>query len=134
MSWDIYIMSAPAGASTLEEVGPEEADIEPLGSRQEVHNAILAVFPNADLSDPAWGVFDGDGYSIEFNMGSDNTVGGMMLHVRGGDDAIPAIKALCDHTGWRAYDIGTGEFMGFDAASEESRRRWQEYRDRVVES
>lgn len=116
MSWDIYLISAPVEANTLEEVGPEEADIVPLGPRREVHNAICAVFPSTDLSDPAWGTFNGDGYSIEFNMGAGDPVGGMMLHVDGEGDVLPAIKALCERTGWRAYDINTGEFLGFDVA------------------
>lgn len=134
MSWDVYIMSASGAGGMAPGADPNDEDIAPLGIRETVHSAIRSVFPTVDLSDRSWGVLEGEGYTIEFNMGTDDSVGGMMLHVRGGGDVIPAIKALCDHTGWLAYDLQAGEFMAFDAASEESWQEWQAFRDRAVGS
>jgi len=48
---------------------PHDFRPNPLGSRAEVITRIREIFPQADFSDPSWGLFDVAGFSIEFNMG-----------------------------------------------------------------
>jgi hypothetical protein len=42
-----------------------------MGTLAEVRARINACIPGVDWSDPSWGVYDGDGFSYEFNIGSE---------------------------------------------------------------
>src|SRR4051794_19319515 len=90
MSWGVMIFNLrgkpPPPIDQL-----QESDSEPLGPAADVRQRISALLPGIDWSDPTWGIYDGDGFSIEFNVGADDPIANMMLHVRGGGNAIAAI-------------------------------------------
>jgi hypothetical protein len=93
---------------------------------------IQELLPETDFKDPSWGILDGKGFSIEFNMGSKEICDGFMLHVRGGGDiATTVVARLLQHLRLRGLDCQTGDFFQHDAA-EESFRQWQAYRDVVI--
>jgi len=104
----------------------------PMGDAVEVRSNISKVLPDVDWSDPAWGVLDGDGYSIEFNFQPDGPVTGFMLHVRGGSDPIAAIVKLCSAHGWAAIDTSTGDYIDLQAPSHEGWESFQGFRDQIV--
>lgn len=106
----------------------------PIGEADIVRTEITRLLPNVDWSDPAWGILDGDGYSIEFNLQRDGVVDGFMLHVRGGGDPVSAIARLCSASGWVALDTSTGEFMDLDHPSHEGWASFQSFRDQVIET
>lgn len=127
MSWDVFIQHLPASAAKVADI-PDDFSPLPLGPRGPILDAIAAVFPDADLRDPAWIVVTAPSYSIELNLGPSDPVESIALHVRGDDAAIPPIAALIERLGARALDSWTGEF--FDAATAgESIKRWRNYVD-----
>lgn len=132
MSWDVLIQDLPEGVESVADI-PDDFCPSTLGPRTELIAAIRNVLPGTVFSDPAWGVLDEADYSIEFNMGNDEEVGSIMLHIRGGDAAAAAVDKLLAHLCRRALDTGTGEFFHFDGQSAEGLRRWRAYRDEVVD-
>jgi hypothetical protein len=131
VSWDISIMDLPDDAASIVDI-PDDFLPEPLGKRVELIAAIREVAPSADFSDPSWGELTTSDFVIEFNMGSDEVVDSMMLHVRGGGPVVAFIDALLIRLGRRAIDCSEGEFFS-PATSGESFRSWQTYRDSVIE-
>jgi hypothetical protein len=110
----------------------QESDCEPLGPAGVVRQQISALLPGIDWSDPTWGVYEGDGFSIEFSVGDDDPIDAMMLHVRGGDDAISKIVTFTRPLGWSALDCSTGQFLDLENPSQEGWEGFQAYRDRAM--
>ena len=132
MSWDIFIQDFPPEAHTVEEI-PDDFAPAPLGTRAAIIEQILEVAPFADFSDPTWGTIEGEGFSIEVNLGADEIVGSVALHVRGGDLAAACVAAILDHLGVRAIDTSTGDFFK-PADALASLGMWRAYRDCVIGS
>jgi hypothetical protein len=128
----VLLQRLPPGTHSVDEI-PTDFRPEPLGPRDEVTARLLTSTPEIDFSDPAWGVLDGDGFSIELNVGADPVVDAVMLHVRGGGDALGAIRAIAEALGVPALDCSTSEIIDF-ASPEADRgwRAWQAYRDKIV--
>lgn len=131
MSWDVSILKLSRHYEAASEI-PSDERLLPLGSRQEVHDAVLAVFPGTDWSDPGWGQWASDFGSIEFNLGKDDPADGMMLHVRAGPQVVPGIVQLCLGKGWQGLDCSSGDFIERSADPAKSLVAWQAYRDQVV--
>jgi hypothetical protein len=125
MSWDIYIQDFPSTVEKAEKI-PDDFQPNSLGKRADLIAQILDVVPSANFSNPEWGVFDGDGYSIEFSMGSSDTCASITLIVRGGGNPTPLIAALLDRTKLRGIDCQTSEFFDVEAARA-SFGSWQRY-------
>jgi hypothetical protein len=111
---------------------PDDFEPQPLGKRVDLIDAIREVAPTTDFSDPSWGELVTRDFVIEFNMGSEEVVDSMMLHVRGGGPVVDFIDALLTRLGRRAIDCSECEFFS-RATSGESLRAWQHYRDGVIE-
>lgn len=82
MSWDVLIMKTKYDFEAPEE---EQPPVPPLGQRDEIIEKLTRRLPNLDYRDKAWGVLEGEGFSIEFNTGDEELVDSIMLHVRGGE-------------------------------------------------
>ncbi len=131
MSWDVMIFRFDSPPPPISK-WPDNFRPVALGEAQEIRNKISHDFPNIDWSDPAWGIFDGKGYSIEFNLQKEGVVEGFMLHVRGGGDPLPTICKLCLIHGWYAFDCSTGYFIDLDHPSREGWTSFQQFRDKVI--
>ena len=131
MSWDLMLFNTRGKAPPpIEQF--EESDYEPLGTAVEVRQRIAALLPGVDWTDITWGIYEGDGFSIEFNVGKDDPIGDMMLHVRGGGDAISAIVTIAHSNGWSALDCSTSEFLDLQNPSQEGWMGFQALRDTVL--
>ncbi len=130
MSWDVLIMKTD-GKTSVREL-PTDFMPQPLGDAEELRRRLSARFASLDWSDPAWGTFDGDGFSIEFNFTESGPVDGFMLHVRGDGDAVSTIVAMCKQFGWQALDCSTSEFIDLDDPSLEGWNGFRTFRDRAV--
>lgn len=87
-------------------------------------------FPDLDLNDPTWGNLEDPDWSIEFNIGREDPVESIMLHVRGGGDVVEVIRRAARALGCRALDGSSGEFIedgGADGWAD-----FQAYRDSVL--
>jgi len=132
MSWDVMLMNVSPTIVTGDDF-PEDFTSE-LGPRAQVLSRMTAILPSLDLTDPTWGILDGDDFFIEFNIGDRDPVDVMTLHIRGGNGVISVIQRICEHTGWRAFDTSTGDFIDFTANPAEGLHQWRASRDQVVAS
>lgn len=131
MSWDVMIFNTRGKKPPpVEEF--QDSDFDPLGPAPEVRRQLSALLPGIDWSDTTWGMYGGDGFSIEFNVGDDDPIANMMLHVRGGGDAIAAIVKFARPLGWSALDCSTGEFLDLDNPSQEGWEGFQAFRDKAI--
>jgi hypothetical protein len=122
------------------ELQARNRDGSPLGDLVEVRRALAEVFPGVDFyrrpsgsvvlrrlegetasADqvesfariPAafCGVFEGEGVSVEFLLGSEEIVGSVALDVRGDTQAaMPLLESLAFVTGWRIDQLGFGGY------------------------
>ncbi|MGL4302532.1 MAG: hypothetical protein ACRCS5_07485 [Sphingomonas sp.] len=118
--------------ATIDEI-PDDFQPSSLGTRQALIGKIQEIFPTADFNNPGWGIIDGQGWSIEVNIGPETECNGIMLHVRGGEGAVEAVTAIFDHLQFRAIDLQTGDFFEPRRAMS-SFEKWTQYRDQVTTS
>lgn len=131
MSWDVMIFNTGGEQPPpIEEF--DESDWDPLGPAASVRQRLAGLLPGIDWSDPTWGIYGGEGFSIEFSVGDDDPIDDMMLHVRGGGDAIAAIVTFARPLGWSAFDCSMGEFLDFENPSQEAWQGFQEFRDKAI--
>lgn len=131
MSYDIIVQDLPSGATSVEDI-PEGFEPAPLGSRQAIIDGILKVVPSADFSDPSWGKIDGDGWSIEVNIGGHDPCRSFSFHVRGDSQALGAVAAILNHLDFRALDTSENGIFSSDRDSIDSFNKWREYRHQIV--
>jgi hypothetical protein len=110
-----------------------EENTPPLGALDQVLATIRTALPEVDLCDPTWGRVEHPEYTIELNIGRDDPVRSVGLRVHGGDGALEPIARLCEHTGWRALDYSTGDFLDEAADPAEGLRGRRAFRDRVID-
>jgi hypothetical protein len=130
MSWDVLLLRLPPGITSVGDIPDNFGEV--LGTTDEVRRLLAGILPTLDLTDPAWGVLESANYSIEFSIGADEPCNAVMLHVRGLDDALEPIQAVCGASGWQAIDCSSGDVIVFDADPARGLRAWREYRDRVA--
>lgn len=131
MSWDVSIMKFSKLYAAVEDIPNDETPLS-LGKQEHVHAAVTRHFPGTDWSDAEWGIFDSPFGSIEFNLGKDDPITGMMLHVRASNEIIGAIVALCLEEEWNALDCSTGELLESAEDPTAGLEGWRAYRDRVI--
>lgn len=132
MSWDLMIFNTRGKRPPpIEDF--EETDFEPLGPAAVVRQKLSELLPGIDWSDPTWGTYRGDGFSIEFNVGEDDPIDDIGLRVVGGGDAVAAIVTFARPLGWSALDESTGEFLDLENPSQAGWDGFQAYRDKVME-
>jgi hypothetical protein len=133
VSWDVYVMRMPSCVSRVRDI-PDDYQPPSMGTRAEVIDRIRARVPSVDFADPAWGVLEGGAFSIEFNVGKD-PVTSLMLHVRGGDEAIGVIHEVAKALGCDAIETGDGEVIDFGSPQAAGGfARWRAYRDQIARS
>lgn len=130
MSWDVMVLNYGGKLSPDEMLDADP--VGPLGPAAQVRRRIAKHLPGIDWSEPAWGVFEGDGFTIEFNSGSDDPIDSMMLHVRGGGDAIAALLKFAKPNGWSLLDCSTSEFLDLENPSAEGWEGFQDFRDKAI--
>lgn len=126
MSWDVLVFA------TGWPPPPVRDDFEPgpLGSAAEVRATFDRWLGPVDWSDSVWGFGEVGGAGVEFNLGRDDPVPAVMLHVRGGGDVVPPLIEFSRQSGWGLLDCSTGDWLTsvVDAGWDD----WQEFRDQVV--
>ena len=129
MSWDILIQDFGEYAEFSDI--PDDFAPKPIGQRSAIIKAIQTGVPEANFSDPSWGMVDTIDGSIEINIGDGEVCDSVMLHVRGGEAIYKRVVDIVALIPGRAADMATGEF--FDPkTSDKSFESWREYRDHVA--
>ena len=129
MSWDVYILKCSHPIRSVDELSGDI--MVPLGARDRVHAAVSAVFSGTDWRDSAWGTWESEHGSIEFNLGAQDLPEDMMLHVRATSAVVPLIFDLCEANEWQALDTGEG-LMTREGNPERGLERWRAFRDQVI--
>jgi hypothetical protein len=131
MSWDIFVQDLPPDAKSVADI---PADFKPasIGKRSMIIERIKEVVPTANFSDPSWGLIDGDGWSIEINIGANEDCDGFAFHIRGADAAVGVVAAILQHLKLRALDSQTGDFFVAGAEAIDSFGKWRAYRDHAT--
>jgi hypothetical protein len=109
---------------------PDDLEPQPLGPRSEIIRRIVAIVPRADFSDPSWGTYDAPTFSVEFNLGDEETVTSFALHIRGDDLSAGLVADLLTQCGWRAFDPSADSGIFDPATAVDSLLKWRALRDR----
>ena len=126
MSWDLIALNYEGHPPDIGEKMPEP---KPLGSRDGVRDSIGAYLPDVrwSRSNPRQGVYRGNGFSIEFDVGESDPVTHVMLTVHGAAEAISALVAFAQPNRWSLLDCSTTQFLAPEHAL-----RYRLSRPRVV--
>jgi len=130
MSYDVFVFKFAETYADLDAI-PGDAKEMPMGAADAVRSAIDADFPGVNWNDPAWGVWDSDLGSIEFNVGNDDPVTGVALHIRAQSAVMTGVVALCRNNGWQAMD-GDEDFVEQRSQPADGLNAWRAYRDKVI--
>lgn len=135
MSWDVFVQDIPEDVQRISDMHEKYSNFKPrpIGMRSDIIKKIKEIIPEADFSNPSWGVIDETEFSIEVNMGDQEECIGFAFHVRGGDAAAFVIYDILENLGLRAFDPNseTGLFeISSDAIA--ALQRWHQYRDKVL--
>ncbi len=131
MSWDVVLLDSHVPLTVLPK-DFDESIFRPLGPLPEVRATIKELFPSVDFTDPSWGDLEDSEYTIEFNIGKDDPVTSILLHIRGEDVAIEAVMRLCRHTGWCAFG-SEGLLIDFSNDPARGLREWRAFLDKGIE-
>ena len=133
MSWDVlvcnYYGSPPKDMGNL----PDDHKPDPLGSASTVRMSISQNLPGVDWSDPTYGIYRGDGFTVEFPIRDQDPIDLLMLHVRGGGDCITALLQFAEPHKWSLFDCSTSEFIDPENPSQEGWEGFQRLRDKAIE-
>ena len=127
MSSDIFIQDF-GHYNDISEI-PDDFKPGPIGNRDEIIKQIVELYPDADFSDPTWGVIDKEIFSIEINLGEDQIVDSIALHVRGEKPGADCVANIIKKLGQRAFDTGTGELLDINDP-DKGFAKWRAYRDK----
>ncbi|WP_228984485.1 hypothetical protein, partial [Streptomyces sp. DH12] len=101
------------------------------GRRGDVLAAVTQAVPDVDLSDPEWGEISNPTRSNELNIGSEDPVESVMLHIRGsGDDVLTPVLRLAEALRCKALDCAEGNLITPGQTS--GWHAFQQFRDRVM--
>jgi hypothetical protein len=131
MSWDIMIYASEVPPPPVAEM-TDEWRFQPLGPCREVRDKISKCLPEVDWSDPTWGTYEGDGFTLEFCISEPDICESIMVLVRGGGDAVAALLKLAQRWNWYFLDTAQGEWFHHCADCEAGWKAFQAYRDRVI--
>lgn len=124
MSWQVVVLNMAGGSPLPDEKVAEDRCLV-LGTASEVRDRVTDSFPGTEWLSPSEGRFlpSDETFSIRFHMHGEEPVGSMMMDIRGGREAIPAITRFAKRNGWSLYDC-SGTWLDLDQPSDEG---WSGY-------
>ncbi|MFB7778347.1 hypothetical protein [Streptomyces bauhiniae] len=132
MSWDVVLLRLPDDVASMDTLPPDYTPTA-LGRHDEVLAAVTHAVPGADLSDPTWGDLSGPTWSIELNIGPEDPVDSIMLHIRGsGDNVLVPVLRLAQALRCKALDLSEGVVITQGQTS--GWHAFQQFRGRVIGS
>jgi len=132
MSFDIFVQDIPVNAKSVRDI-PDDFRPQPLGARSEVLAAIRNAAPEVKFVRPDWGSIEGNGFSIEVNLGPDDPVINFAFHLRGGDGGLFLVADILAALGVRAFAPGTESGLFEVDRMGEAFLRWKSNHDRVTQ-
>ena len=133
MSWDVMVCNYNGTPPNNIENLPDDHKPPPLGMTGTVRNSISRYLPDVDWSDPTWGIYDGDEFSIEINTGDEDLIDSIILHVRGDGNAIDAMLQFANPNKWSLLDLSTGKYLDPKNPSQEGWENYKAFRDKALD-
>ena len=155
MSWDVYVWNfdgnLPPADDALrvwysthdEEVADDVyGDLPPLsdervaaatskamGTPAEVRAKIDTHLPGVEWSGDYGGLYSGDDFTFEIDVGGQSQLDGFLVVVRGSGDAVGALLRFAVPNGWSLFDTTTEDFIDPENPSDAGWTTWQEAQD-----
>jgi hypothetical protein len=106
VSRDLFVQDIPADAQSVDDIVDDWLPKDLPFGRRAVIDAVLAIAPGADFTDPNWGRIDAPGVAIEVNLSDDEPLRSFAFHVRASDQAAAdqLLRAILNRLGVRAFD------------------------------
>jgi hypothetical protein len=82
----------------------------PLGSREDVVEAIRAITPGMQFNEEGRGVLTGGDYRLILDLGRDHAVYGVVAEAEG-DAGLEFLRSIVERQGWRIYAPKAGVFI-----------------------
>lgn len=130
MSWGLGAFNISADYKTVADLPPGFKP-DPIGSRDEVRQAIVTILPSVDVSDPRYVVYQDQEGVIEFSIGDSEICESLGVRIVGGGDPIPIIDRIFRSLNVRGVDYQTGDFFSIET-SVVSHSDWKQFRDSVI--
>lgn len=129
MSWEVIVQNYRGNPPLDDDLCIEP---EPLGTAGTIRKKIDKYLGGVVWSDSIHGIFEGEDFSIEFDIGDKKPITHIMLSVRGGGGAFTALKTFCKPNMWSLFDCSDSTFLDLESSTAASFTEFQEYRDRVM--
>ena len=110
MAWEVFVVKLDGTFDSRNDAAEDEHLID-LGTSDEVKAAIGSAFPGTTWSEAGWGDWSGDGGSVAFDLGDDDHIQDLNLHVNAGDEVVTRILSFTAANGWHAGDTADGPFL-----------------------
>jgi len=132
MSYDVVAVDLPAEFKSFDDV-PSDWEWTPSRPRAQLIEQIQSAAPGMENLETGWGTLDGDGWSIELNVGEDELCNNFMLHIRGGDEVMLTVAAILRATGFRPINEELEGLVEDPTGGLEGIRQWRAYMTQVRE-
>lgn len=127
MGWDLFVCRFSRGYDAMAAV-PDHEHCLPLEVSDTLRAAITQAFPGTDWSDARWGIYNAGSGRVEFNIGDDEPVEGIVVHVHSDKSVLHTLVHFCQIRGWQILDIASGVFIDRDPGKEGIlSQRWLDY-------
>lgn len=110
MAWEVFVVNLDGHFDSRNDAAEDEHLID-LGRADEVKVAIEAAFPGTTWSDAGWGDWSGDGGTVGFDLGDDDHIQDLNLHVAADEAVVERILSFTATNGWHAGDTADGPFL-----------------------
>jgi hypothetical protein len=130
MSWDVSVVKCAVTPPPVSEL-PADFTTDSIGTADSVRAAITEVLPATKWRSTSWGVYDGEGFSLEFVMTSGAILSSFSIHVRGNGEPIAVLQNLASRNSWYMLDMQIPEWLHHSPDPSKSWHRFRESRDRA---
>ena len=93
----------------------DDLRLQPLGTLEEVQEALSTVLGEVTWLDPWAAIVDGDGWMAEISVRVGQPIQELTLQIHGRvrepEDAFDTVRILCAQTGWHAVDTEAWEIV-----------------------
>ncbi|GAB0152081.1 hypothetical protein [Marinobacterium sp. BA1] len=131
MSWDILIMNYRGNPPRVENMTDDDRPF-CIGNAGHVRELINKQLSGVDWSDPSWGIYKGEGFSLEFSIGAEDEKDSFMVHVRGGGDPVATLMKISNPNDWSLLDCSSGDFIDPNRPEKSAWGDFQKYRDQII--
>ena len=128
MGWDVLVFRLIDPATPASE--RDESKVLPLVESADIREAIDAVVPGINWSEPTYGWVEIGASHLGFNLA--RSPARISIWVHGGGDPVTPIVALCKANNWAAFDTTTADFIDLNRPSPPSWDDFNAFRDAAL--